>query len=127
MSARQTLHEEVVALATGGGDVLAAWPGLAVLPGDERVEWQRQTAGLADQLLQVFRQREDRLRHTYECRFPDHAAVVGESVGFGEFVCWLDHLAYARAIDDLAATGEITIPPDGFAAALVGRTGPGTL
>ncbi len=38
--------------------------------------------------------------------------------GFGEFLCWYDHVAYAHAIDILADAGVLSIPEYRFIAAL---------
>lgn len=38
--------------------------------------------------------------------------------GMGEFMCWHDHLTYARTIDLLAEQGYLEIPATWFAAAL---------
>lgn len=38
--------------------------------------------------------------------------------GFGEFSCWYVHVAYAHAIDVLAELDKLSIPAQGFAAAV---------
>jgi hypothetical protein len=63
----------------------------------------------------VYKQRESRLRQIYGTL---RAALYAPPHGFGEFLCWYDHVAYASAIDSLAAAGAVSIPAERFAAAL---------
>lgn len=42
----------------------------------------------------------------------------GGATTFGEFFCWYDHLAYAHAIDALAAAGRVVMPEGAVSAAI---------
>ncbi len=76
--------------------------------------WWSFARGVADDLLSVYLNAQRDLDRLY--------ASLGASDyltdGFGEFFCWYDHLAYAHAIDALAAAGAVTIPERRFTGAV---------
>lgn len=80
---------------------------------DARNWWQRTKPYVAD-LLGVFRERADLLEQLYASL---HASTYAPH-GFGEFLSWYGHVAYAHAIDVLASADVLVIPQEQFIAAL---------
>jgi len=93
---------------------LARQLGIPAVDREEASLWAEAAVVWTDDLVLVYKQRESKLRQLYgtlrAAQYLPH--------GFGEFLCWYDHVAYASAIDALAAAGELSIPPDRFTAAL---------
>ncbi len=116
--ARSDLEDRVRAYVTERSGWTPADAGsafrLPVVDLDDAEAWWSFVREIAADLTRVYMTVETSLRALYGSL----AASRSPSGRFGEFFCWYDHLAYAHAIDVLAHRGLLTIPPDGFAAAL---------
>jgi hypothetical protein len=77
--------------------------------------WQDRIAAPLSELVAVYGHQAAAIRslHTGLSR-----GIEAEQT-FGEFFCWYDHLAYAHAVDLLAARGRFSIPQDRFTAAIL--------
>ena len=82
---------------------------------DQRLErWFQDVEPVADELVAIYRQQQPVLMELFKNlqiykHLPD---------GFGEFMCWYDHLVYARTIDLLAKQKLLAVPSAFFTAAL---------
>jgi DNA-binding transcriptional ArsR family regulator len=117
-AARDAL-EAAAQAAVAAGDVrtpedLAARLGVPLVGREDAGRWWALARAHAAELLAVYREQEPTLRRLYG----ELGASAYLPAGFGEFFCWYDHLAYAAAIDALAAAGKLVIPPERFAAAV---------
>jgi hypothetical protein len=93
---------------------LAGSLGLPAVAPRDASRWAELGRRLGAELLRVYRGREDEIRTL-------HAGLRASRYlpnGFAEFFCWYDHLAYAHALDALAAEGMLAIPPSRFGAAI---------
>ena len=70
----------------------------------------------AERLAEVYRAQASELRATYAGVLA--STYLDEVSGFGEFMCWFDHVAYAHAIDALIAAGVMQMPAARYVAAL---------
>jgi hypothetical protein len=93
---------------------LAGTLGLPAVAPLDASRWAGLGRRLGAELLRIYRGREEGVRTLY-------AALRANTYlpnGFAEFFCWYDHLAYAHAIDALAAEGVLAIPASRFGAAI---------
>ena len=93
---------------------LAGHLGLPLIDQEDARAWWGTVRACVDDLVGVYRGGGPALRRLYA----GLSAGAYLHDGFGEFVCWYDHLAYAHAIDTLAEQGLLTIPPARFSAAI---------
>jgi hypothetical protein len=87
------------------------------LPLVDRVDserWWTFAREVAGDLVRVYQEARAEIRDLYAGL---KASTYLED-GFGEFFCWYDHVAYAHAIDSLAASGALVIPTSRFAAVI---------
>lgn len=105
----------VLSATDAGADpsALAAILSLPLLGHADTARWSRLAATQCRGLVAIYETEEASLRRLYGTFAAGRAAPER----FGEFFCWYDHLAYAHAIDALAAAGVLGIPSDRFAAA----------
>jgi hypothetical protein len=129
--ARQRLHAEALALAlvereqVDSPESLEGRLGIPLVSEADAAVWSAVERPCADALVAVYREHEASLRALYGgLRVARQRSDAGPD-GFGEFFCWYDHVAYAHAIDALAAAGIFTIPPAGFQAAIWPEVEPG--
>ena len=105
------------AVAAGDGgmpDALATYLGVPLVGREDAGRWWALARERADDLLTVYREQEPALRRLYG----ELGASAYLPADFGEFFCWYDHLAYAAAIDALAASGVFVIRPERYTAAV---------
>lgn len=94
---REALHEN--------GDVA----GLVSFDTDDLATWEAAALQVARSLTDVFPRRELHvLTQRLRCR-----------PSLGALACWVDHLAFAHAIDLLAERGRFPVPPSGWTAAVI--------
>lgn len=115
--ARQELIDRVMSEAKLVSDPieLAARVGLSPISAADMNRWRTEISELLLDLVSAYKEAEESIRSLY--------AELGQGPEpertFGEFFCWYDHLAYAHAIDRLAARARLSIPNERFAAAIV--------
>ncbi len=95
-------------------DALAQRLGIPAIDQADAWEWTQQTRSVTNDLVTQYWRNQSTIRQIYSTLQASSYAPYG----FGEFFCWYDHIAYASAIDQLAAAGELCIPDQRFVAAL---------
>ena len=116
--AREGLERAVV--ETLGSDaeltpsVVARQLGLPVLDRVDTARWGASERRVSEDLLSVYLE----ARPSLDELFRSLNTASAPATGFGEFFCWYDHVAYAHAIEALAAAGFLTIPDERFTSAL---------
>lgn len=106
--------EVLAANLTDGPEALAEHLNIPAVNQTDAYRWQQCAKSYANDLLSVYRERENALKQLYASLHASTYALYG----FGEFLCWYDHVAYAHAIDILADAGVLSIPEYRFIAAL---------
>ena len=77
-------------------------------------QWFQNVEPLADELVAIYEQQQPTLTALFKrLQIYEHLPD-----GFGEFMCWYDHLAYAHAIDLLVERKLLAMPSALFTAAL---------
>jgi hypothetical protein len=116
---RQALIDRAVENARDDPRTLATRLRIPTITTNDQEIWERGIASLLADLLGVFKQSESSIRALH------HELVRGfePERTFGEFFCWYDHVAYAHAIDFLAARGHLRIPEARFTSAIVQISG----
>lgn len=116
--ARMALEERGVILARqGGADTPGTLAGALSVPafsGEVTVAWLERVYPLAEALVGLYNAERVALERLYgglrASRYlPD---------GLSEFMCWYDHLVFARTIDLLVVEGQVALPSARFAAAI---------
>lgn len=102
-----------------GPRALAADHGLPFFDRESTRAWERLAAQVAGELVGVYLSAEQQLRELWSSL----RASGYRLDGFGEFICWFDHLAYAHAIDALVAAEAFQFPAAGFTAAVWSAAG----
>lgn len=115
-SARDDLEAAARALAptVSDAETLADRLTLPIIGADDARRWAAIERTCTAALLAVYQEYAADLRDLYA----DLRASAYGPHGLGEFFCWYDHVAYAHAIDGLAAAGALVIPTARFGAML---------
>ena len=95
-------------------EALASLLGLPLFAASDAQRWDEFARALAGEIVGVYRAEERALRDLFASL---RCARTSLSTP-GELLCWLDHLAYAHAIDALVASGRIVMPPGAVTAAI---------
>ena len=117
-AARDELEGNVADLLQANGESTpveaALTSGLPWLAVGDTARWGAAARPVADDLLSVYLEARPSLNEL----FASLTASDASHTSFGEFFCWYDHVAYAHAIDALAAAGLISIAIERFTAAM---------
>ena len=92
---------------------LAQLLSIPVFPREVTAAWLERIYPIAEKLVGLYHDERPALEHLYR-RFKASLYLPN---GFGEFMCWYDHLVFAQTIDLLVERGNITVPPSRFVAA----------
>ena len=87
---------------------------IPAFPQEVTAVWLERIYPIAEELVRLYRNERPVLEHLY------HSLKASRYLpnGYGEFMCWYNHLVFAQTIDLLVEQGNIAVPPSRFVAAL---------